>query len=64
MSQGRQKAARALVVAQAAVVWGGFSETQLNTFVETGVLDGNAGEPKMDYDQDLVKAMVATGKLG
>jgi hypothetical protein len=63
MREGRRKAQRSIVVAQAALVWGNFSAWQLEDFIETGNLDTSTREQRMEYNPDLVRQIVATGKV-
>jgi hypothetical protein len=64
MAQGRLQADRRLAIASAALMWSAASEDQLQEFIRSGLLDVTEPEEEViPYDPDLLKRMVAEGKL-
>lgn len=67
MADGRLRAMRSLVVAQATLFGSSASGNQVMDFIETGWLECTAagGEPPpMPYDQAALKTLVESGRLG
>jgi len=67
MADGRLRAMRSLVVAQATFFGSSASADQVADFIDTGWLacTPSGGEPPpIPYDHDALKALVSSGKLG
>lgn len=66
MAEGRLRAMRSLVVAQATLFGSSATANQVADFVDTGWLQcsSSADPPPMPYDQDALKALVESGRLG
>jgi hypothetical protein len=64
MSQGYQRFERYKLVAQAALVWTQAGPKALAEFIDEGRLPDDGKDDVEPYDQNLVKQIVATGRVG
>ena len=67
MAEGRLRAMRSMVVAQAMLFGSSASGKQVADFVDTGWLQCSAAdseEAPMPYDGNALKALVDSGRLG
>ena len=66
MAEGRLRAMRSMVVAQAMLFASSATGQQVATFIATGQLEctpAGAEPPPMPYDADALKALVASGRM-
>ena len=67
MADGRLRAMRTMVVAQATLFGSSASAAQVADFIDTGWLactPAGGEPPPMPYDQAALKTLVESGKLG
>ena len=67
MAEGRLRAMRSMVVAQATLFGSSATGNQVADFIETGWLQCSAAsqeEQPMPYDADALRTLVDSGRLG
>lgn len=65
MAYGRQREARKMLVAQAALMWSVASKAQVNEFIRSGHLETTSGaaEKPMPYDPGALRMLVESGAI-